>query len=316
MDTYHALLLLLLLLLALVSVSDASRPKESRFSWGKEEDFMWGAATAAYQVEGGAKEGGRGECIWDTFAQIPGKIAHGDNGDVAADSYHKYKEDVSLLKGMGLNSYRFSISWSRLIPTGRLKDGVNEVGIAYYNSLIDHLLANSIQPLVTLYHWDLPQVLHEDYGGWLDPRIERDFYDYANLCFTTFGDRVKFWATLNEPWTFAYMGYGVGAFAPGRCSDRRRCSEGDSETEPYLAAHNALNAHAVVVQLYRHSYQPMQNGRIGIVINHDYAWPLRGQGYVRSVLLLLFFLPFLVVISLPASLLSTDYCLPAFSDTT
>lgn len=236
------------------------------------EEFLWGAATAAYQIEGAAREDGRGACIWDTFGKLDGKIANGDTGDVAADSYHKYKEDVALLKSMNLNSYRFSISWSRLLPTGRLSGGINARGVAYYNSLINELVKNGIEPLVTLYHWDLPQSLHDDYGGWLSEDVVEDFSDYAELCFKEFGDRVKMWATLNEPWSFTYMGYGVGSFAPGRCSDRERCSDGDSSTEPYIAAHNALNAHAAAVSLYRRQFQADQKGKIGIVINHDFGW--------------------------------------------
>ncbi len=237
-----------------------------------EGEFLWGAATAAYQIEGGAQEDGRGECIWDAFARIPGKIANGDTGDVAADSYHKYKEDVALLKRMHLNSYRFSISWTRILPTGRVRGGINQKGIDYYNSLIDELVEHGIQPLVTLYHWDLPESLHRDYGGWLSQDIVKDFSDYASICFREFGDRVKMWATLNEPWSFTYMGYGVGSFAPGRCSDRSRCAEGDSSTEPYIAAHNALLAHAATVDLYRKQYKESHMGRIGIVINHDFGW--------------------------------------------
>lgn len=233
--------------------------------------FLWGVATAAYQIEGGAELGGRGPSMWDTFSHVPGKIANNENGDVAADSYHNYLEDVALIKEMGLTSYRFSISWSRILPQG--KGHVNFQGITYYNNLIDALVANNIEPLVTLYHWDLPEALDQEYGGWLSPLIEHDFVNYANLCFQLFGDRVKKWATLNEPWTFAYMGYVVGSFAPGRCSDRSKCAEGNSTTEGYLAAHNALNAHAATVASYRTLYKTAQQGEIGIVLNHDWGAP-------------------------------------------
>lgn len=237
----------------------------------KDDKFLWGVSTAAYQIEGGSDLGGRGPSMWDTFSHTPGKIANNDNGDVAADSYHNYLEDVSLIKEMGLTSYRFSISWSRILPQG--KGHVNYEGIMYYNKLIDALRENDIEPLVTLYHWDLPEALDREYGGWLSPQIEQDFVNYANLCFQQFGDRVKRWATLNEPWTFTYMGYVVGSFAPGRCSDRSMCAEGNSTTEGYLAAHNALNAHAAAVQSYRSLFKQSQGGEIGIVLNHDWGAP-------------------------------------------
>ena len=234
--------------------------------------FLWGAATAAYQIEGASELDGRGPCIWDTFAAIPGKVANGDTGKIAADSYHKYKEDVKLLRDMGLNSYRFSISWSRILPDGTIAH-VNQKGIEYYNNLINELIMYNIEPLVTLYHWDLPQALEDKYEGWLSSKIVDDFQAYSDICFTTFGDRVKKWITLNEPWSFTYMGYVTGSFAPGRCSDRNKCPRGDSGTEGYIAAHNALNAHAAVVDLYRRKYQQQQGGKIGIVINHDFGWP-------------------------------------------
>ncbi len=233
--------------------------------------FLWGAATAAYQVEGAALEDGRGACIWDTFVEIPGKIANGDTGKVAADSYHLYEEDVKLLRNMGLNSYRFSVSWSRILPDGTI-GYVNEKGIQYYNNLIDELVKYDIEPLVTLYHWDLPQALEDKYEGWLSSKVVDDFKAYSEICFAAFGDRVKKWVTLNEPWSFTYMGYVTGSFAPGRCGDRSKCPRGDSATEGYIAAHNALNAHAAAVDVYRRKYQQRQGGHIGIVLNHDFGW--------------------------------------------
>lgn len=232
-------------------------------------EFLWGTATAAFQIEGGASEDGRGPSIWDKFSHIAGKISNNDNGDVADDSYHKYLSDIQLLREIGVNSYRFSISWSRIFPLG--SGEINQKGIDYYNQILNELVKYNIQPIVTLYHWDLPQGLHDNYLGWLSEEIEQDFVNYADVCFREFGDRVKIWLTINEPWTFSYLGYVTGGFAPGRCSDRSKCPAGDSATEGYLAGHNVLNAHAAAVELYRNKYQHTQAGRIGIALNHDWG---------------------------------------------
>jgi beta-galactosidase len=231
--------------------------------------FLWGVATAAYQIEGAVNEDGKGPTIWDAFAKIPGKIKNGDTADIADDHYHKFEEDVRLAKNMGVNSYRFSISWARILPHGYGE--VNQQGIAFYTKLINLLVAFGIEPFVTLYHWDLPQALQDEYGGWLSPTIETHFANFAEICFQNFGDRVKFWATINEPWSFSVMAYEKGIFAPGRCSDRSRCAEGDSNTEPFIVAHNVLNAHAAAVEIYRNRYQSSQKGHIGMVLNLD--WP-------------------------------------------
>jgi beta-glucosidase/6-phospho-beta-glucosidase/beta-galactosidase len=236
------------------------------------DSFLWGTATAAYQIEGAVQEDGRGPSIWDTYSKIPGKIAHGENGDIADDAYHKVREDVQLVKSLGIQAYRFSISWTRILPLGYGQ--VNQAGIDHYNMVIDTLLEAGLVPLVTLYHWDMPQGLEDKYGGLLSPKFEDDFVYYADICFRNFGDRVKKWATINEPWTQAYLGYSVGVHAPGRCSNRRVCSAGNSSTEPYIVGHNILNAHAAVVQLYRTKYQRTQKGEIGIVLNLDWAEPL------------------------------------------
>ena len=226
------------------------------------KDFLWGAATAAYQIEGAAATEGRGPSIWDAFSHIPGKTHDGGTGDVACDHYHRFEEDVALMKEMGLKCYRFSISWSRLIPQGR--GAVNEAGIAFYDKLIDALLDAGIEPWVTLYHWDLPLALQLEMDGLLNPAIANEFANYARLCFQRFGDRVKNWITLNEPWCSAFLGHGVGYFAPGRSSD----------SEPYLAAHNLLRAHAYIVDVYRREFQSQQGGQIGITNNCDWREPL------------------------------------------
>ncbi|CAN1263530.1 Beta-glucosidase 24 [Linum perenne] len=237
--------------------------------------FIFGTASSAYQYEGAAKEGGRGPSIWDTFASIKGTISDGSNGDVAIDEYHRYKEDVQLMKEMGLDAFRFSISWPRILPNGKLSGGVNQEGVNYYNNLINELLANGITPFVTLFHWDLPQPLEDEYGGFLSSKVADDFGDYADVCFNQFGDRVKHWITLNEPLGFSYYGYTNGQFAPGRCSKwiNSNCTEGDSETEPYLATHNQLLAHATAVKVYKDKYKANQNGIIGITLVSSWFVP-------------------------------------------
>ncbi|CDP19882.1 unnamed protein product [Coffea canephora] len=210
--------------------------------------------------------------------KITGKIANGSNGDVAADSYHRYKEDIKLLKEMNADSYRFSISWPRLyndLQMAKISKGINEKGIEYYNKLIDKILAYGLKPIVTIFHWDLPQALDEEYGGFLSPKIVKDFHDYANLLFARFGDRVKDWITFNEPWTFSSNGYDSGTSAPGRCSAwmNNNCTGGNSGTEPYLVAHHQLLAHADVVKLYRRVYQARQKGQIGITLVAEWMVP-------------------------------------------
>ncbi|CAN6468865.1 unnamed protein product [Victoria cruziana] len=176
--------------------------------------------------------------------------------DVSADQYHKYKEDVKLMHDMGLDAYRFSISWSRLIPGGR--GAVNPKGLQYYNNLINELLKYGIEPHVTLHHLDLPQVLEDEYGGWLSERIVKDFTMYADVCFREFGDRVTYWGTMNEPNAFSMGAYDKGILPPLHCSSPyglRNCSLGNSSTEPYVVTHNELLAHASVVNLYRQKYK-------------------------------------------------------------
>ncbi|XP_077227618.1 beta-glucosidase 12-like [Tasmannia lanceolata] len=242
--------------------------------------FIFGTASAAYQYEGAAKEGGRGPSIWDTFThKYPGKIKDRSNGDVAVDSYHRYKEDVKIMKNMGLDAYRFSISWSRILPYGNIHGGVNQEGIRYYNSLINDLISNGIQPFVTLFHWDVPQGLEDDYGGFLSSKIVADFADYVELCFREFGDRVKHWITLNEPWSFSVTGYALGTFAPGRCSSWMpgNCTAGNSGTEPYIVGHNMILAHAAAVKHYKEKFQASQKGIIGITLVCHWMVPFSGS---------------------------------------
>ncbi|EXC42160.1 Beta-glucosidase 17 [Morus notabilis] len=231
-------------------------------------DFVFGAGSSAYQSEGAALIEGRGPSVWDSFARkhadkIPGR----SNGDVADDFYHHYKEDIKLMKKIGLDSFRFSISWSRILPKGKMSGGVNLHGVNFYNNLINELLSSGIEPFVTLHHFDTPLALEDEYTSWLSPKIVNDYLDYADFCFKTFGDRVKFWVTINEPNSLCINGYDIGIMAPGRCSSYAgNCTAGNSATEPYIAAHHMLLAHATAVKLYREKYQPYQKGKIGISI--------------------------------------------------
>ncbi|MDQ8181350.1 GH1 family beta-glucosidase [Pelagicoccus sp. SDUM812005] len=225
------------------------------------DGFLWGTATAAYQIEGAAATDGRGPSIWDAFSHIPGKTAEGHTGDVACDHYHRWEEDIELMKRMGVGCYRFSISWSRIQPQG--KGEVNETGIAFYNKLIDGLVAAGITPWVTLFHWDLPLALQMEHDGLLNPEIADRFAQYSRICFERFGDRVKNWITLNEPWCSSFLGHGNAYFAPGRAS----------ADEPYVAAHNLLRAHAYIVDVYRREFQAEQKGQIGITNNCDWREP-------------------------------------------
>ncbi|PQQ08278.1 beta-glucosidase 13 [Prunus yedoensis var. nudiflora] len=219
-----------------------------------ETGFIFGAASAAYQYEGAVQEDGRGPSIWDNYThQYPERIKDWSNADVTVDQYHRYKEDVEILNDTRLDAYRFSISWSRVLPNGTLSGGVNEAGIEYYNKLINKTLEKGLKPYVTIFHWDLPQALEEEYGGFLSFRI----VEYANLCFERFGDRVKYWITLNEPYAYSVKGYALGTFALGRCSDWQQlnCTGGNSSIEPYLVTHHLLLAHATTVDLYKTTYQ-------------------------------------------------------------
>ncbi|WP_129338468.1 GH1 family beta-glucosidase [Cellulomonas endophytica] len=186
----------------------ATRPDGRAFP----ADFLWGSATAAYQIEGAADEGGRGPSIWDTFSRTPGKTLDGDTGDVAADHYHRVPEDVALMQALGLGAYRLSVSWPRVQPTGQ--GAFNDEGLAFYSDLVDRLIAAGIKPVVTLYHWDLPQAL-EDAGGWTVRATAEHFGRYARRLAEVLGDRVHLWTTLNEPWCSAYLGYASGVHAPG-----------------------------------------------------------------------------------------------------
>ncbi|KAI5660192.1 hypothetical protein M9H77_28985 [Catharanthus roseus] len=231
--------------------------------------FIFGTATSAYQVEGMASKEGRGPSIWDVFITQPGFEPNNATGEVSVDQYHRYKDDIDLLANYNFEAYRFSISWSRIFPEGSGR--VNPKGVAYYNRLIDYMLEKGITPYANLNHYDLPQALQEKYGGWLSEEVVKDFADYAEFCFKTFGDRVKNWFSFNEPRVVAALGYDTGFFAPGRCSKAfGDCKEGDSSTEPYMVAHNLIKCHAAASLRYRLKYQAQQQGKFGILL--DFVW--------------------------------------------
>lgn len=223
------------------------------------KDFLWGVATSAGQIEGAAFEDGRGASIWDTFARIPGKIRNGDLPEVACDHYHRYKEDVALMKSLGIRSYRFSFSWSRVIPDGA--GVINEKGLDFYDRLIDELLKAGIVPNATLYHWDLPQGA-EDRGGWLNRDCAEWFADYAELMFRKFSDRIPLFATVNEP-IATYVGYGDGGFAPGKKLPKFG----------WQACHNLLLGHGKAVQRFRGVAD--KNSKVGIVVDIWHRHPAR-----------------------------------------
>lgn len=223
------------------------------------DSFLWGAATAAFQIEGAPASHGKGPSIWDEFCAIPGKTAHGDTGDVTCDHYHRYLEDIEVMRRLNLRAYRLSISWPRVIPRGR--GAINDAGWEFYDRLIDRLCEARIEPFVTLYHWDLPAALQAELGGWTHPDLPPLFADYARQAFDRLGDRVRFWITLNEPWVIVTRGYIDGAHPPG-VQDR---------VMAYRAAHNLLRAHAYAVATYRACRH--NRGAISLALNMAYSFP-------------------------------------------
>lgn len=220
------------------------------------DNFLWGTATAAYQIEGSPTADGAGPSIWQRFAHTPGKMLNGDTGDIACDHYNRYREDVALMRSLGMQAYRFSIAWGRIFPSGFGK--VNEQGLDFYDRLVDELLEAGIVPMTTLFHWDLPLAL-DDRGGWLNPDIAKWFGDYAELLFSRLDDRVKLWATLNEPWVVSDGGYMHGALAPGH----------NSHYEAAIATHNLMRASAEAIRRYRSVGQH----QIGLVVNLEPKYP-------------------------------------------
>jgi len=225
------------------------------------KSFLWGVATSAYQVEGAADEDDRGPSIWDTFSRTPGRVALEHTGDVAVDQYHRYKEDVQLMKWMGVKAYRFSVSWSRIFPKGYGK--VNEKGMAYYDRLVDELLANGIEPWATLFHWDLPQALEDEFGGWQSRQTSDYFSQYAATVTARLSDRVRHFFTINEFNNIADAGYGEGFFAPGKNLPPKELNQ---------VRHYAVLAHGLAVQAIRaNARQPVM---VGLAENPSFPVPV------------------------------------------
>lgn len=232
------------------------------------DKFMWGAATAAYQIEGGYAENGKGDSIWDRFCRIPGKVRDGNTGDVACDHYHRYRDDVKLMKTIGLNAYRFSVAWSRIFPEG--KGQVNQGGLDFYNRLVDELLNAGIEPFVTLYHWDLPQALQEE-GGWANRDIIGYFGDYAAEVSKKLGDRVHHWITHNEPWVVSFLGHYSGVHAPG-IKDLATALK---------VSHHLLLSHGEAVPILRENGD--EKTRVGITLNLSPVHPASESEEDRKV---------------------------------
>ncbi|KAL6484474.1 hypothetical protein MHYP_G00065190 [Metynnis hypsauchen] len=227
------------------------------------DDFQWGVSSSSYQVEGGWDADGKGPSMWDTFTHTPGTILNGDTGDVACDSYNRFEEDLYMLRALKVQAYRLSLSWPRIFPNG-YRASLNMKGVDYYNRLIDGLIAYNITPMVTLYHWDLPQTL-QDINGWENVDMIDIFNDYCDFCFQTFGDRVKFWMTFNEPYVIAWVGYGLGELPPNVKSP------GDA---PYRVAHNLLKAHAKAYHTYDEKYRKTQQGLVSISVSSEWIEPI------------------------------------------
>ncbi|KAK0409938.1 hypothetical protein QR680_004850 [Steinernema hermaphroditum] len=227
-------------------------------------NFTWAASTAAFQIEGATREGGRGPSIWDRFVKERGAVVDNSSADVACDSYHKFRNDVAILKYVG--QYRFSISWSRILPTGTVEE-MNQEGVQYYHHLIDALLEHGIIPMVTLYHWDLPLSL-QDRGGWLNEKVIDWFGNYASLCFQLYGEKVKHWITLNEPYSQIQNGY---------CADdgtvHAPAMKGQCEWTAYLVGYHMLLAHSRASKIYRDAFKDIQNGRIGVSLSANWMVP-------------------------------------------
>ena len=226
------------------------------------EGFLWGTATASYQIEGAVNEDGRGPSIWDTFSHTLGKVYRGDTGDIACDHYHRLDEDLDLMAELGMKAYRFSVAWPRIQPRGG--GPANQNGLDFYRRLVDGLRERSIEPMLTLYHWDLPQAL-EDRGGWTSRETSERFAEYAGLVHEAFGDTVRFWITLNEPWVSSWMGHGYGVHAPGRADPAKALS----------AAHHLLLGHGLALRTLR-SAGTAEN-ELGVTLNLHPSRPSRDR---------------------------------------
>ncbi|CAN1268170.1 Beta-glucosidase 12 [Linum perenne] len=270
--------------------------------WDFPQGFIFGTATSSYQIEGAPNIYGKGPSVWDRFThQFPDRIEGEGNGDVAIDHYHRFMEDIQRMKYMNVDAYRFSISWPRVIPHGRRSDGINREGIDFYHKLLDALIENGIDPYVTIWHWDTPQALEAEYGGFLSRDIVKDYVDYCDLLFEEYGSKVKKWITLNEPMGTTGKAYDEGVFAPGHCSPwvNRACRVGDSGIEPYIVAHNLLLAHSVTAEIgvtyVTHWFVPYSNATKDVdaaqrALDWMYGWfmdPITFGDYPRTMVDLL-----------------------------
>ncbi|KAI3708437.1 hypothetical protein L2E82_37606 [Cichorium intybus] len=229
--------------------------------------FLFGAASSSYQVEGAYLEDGKSLSNWDVFCHSVGCGENGENGDIADDHYHLFLTDIDRIHSLGVKAYRFSISWSRILPRGKFGE-VNAAGIMFYNKIIDNLILKGIEPFVTIHHYDFPQELEDRYGSWLNSEMQEDFVHLAEICFKNFGDRVKYWTTINEPSLFTSYAYMWGVYPPSHCSEPfGNCLAGNSDVEPLFVMRNMLLAHGKAAKLYHQIYQPKQGGSIGIVVN-------------------------------------------------
>ena len=228
------------------------------------EGFLWGTATASYQVEGAVDEDGRGASIWDTFSHTPGKVYRGDTGDIACNQYHRLEEDLDLMSELDIKGYRFSVAWPRVQPDG--SGGPNQKGLDFYRRLVDGLRERDIEPMLTLYHWDLPQAL-EDRGGWTSRETSERFAEYAGILYEALSDDVRFWITLNEPWVAAWMGHGYGVHAPGHADPATALS----------ATHHLLLGHGLALQNMRSAAGPADENQLGITLVLQPARPARDR---------------------------------------
>ncbi|CAN1304062.1 Beta-glucosidase 24 [Linum perenne] len=270
--------------------------------WNFPEGFVFSTATSSYQIEGASNIDGKGPSVWDRFTHdSPDRIEDGGNGDVALDHSHRFMEDIQRMKYMNVDAYRFSISWPRVLPHGRRSDGINWEGIEFYHKLLDALIENEIDAYVTIWHWDTPQALEAEYGGFLSRDIVNDYVDYCDLLFEEYGSKVKKWITLNEPMGTTGKAYDEGVFAPGRCSTwvNRACREGDSGIEPYIVGHNLLLAHNLTAEIgvtyVTHWFVPYSNATKDVdaaqrALDWMYGWlmdPITYGNYPRTMVDLL-----------------------------
>ncbi|XP_071905309.1 beta-glucosidase 18-like [Coffea arabica] len=275
---YFFCFLLVILLISAKAIAEEGNGNAEQPAEVKKSDFpdgfLFGVSTSSYQIEGAILDDDKSLSNWDVFVRKRGSVNNGDTADIAADHYHRYLEDIEIIHSLGVDAYRFSISWARILPRGKLGD-VNPAGIMFYNKIIDNLLIRGIKPFVTIHHYDFPQELLDRYGGWLSPFMQDDYVHFAETCFKYFGDRVRYWITMNEANLLSELAYEKGIYPPGRCSPPfGNCSAGNSDIEPLIAMHNMLLAHSKAVKLYREQFQHKQGGMMGVAVSAMMYEPL------------------------------------------